>query len=116
MVLLVQGILPVANVYLTREIVNRVVEILGVGGPQVQISSQVGSLLLPGGLLCLVLVSTEVLQSLGTWLRTVQSELIQDHLSHLIQAKSISLDYGFFESADYHDRLNRVQQDASSRS
>ncbi len=116
MVLLVQGVLPIANVYLTREIVNRVAQILGVGDQQVQLSDQVGSLLLPGGLLSLVLVSTEVLQSLGTWLRTVQSELIQDHLSHLIQSKSTSLDYGFFESAEYHDRLNRVQQDASSRS
>jgi ATP-binding cassette subfamily B protein len=63
-----------------------------------------------------VLLLTELLRSAIEWIRTAQSELVQDHISALIHEKSVAVDLAFYESSEYYDHLNRARSDASSRS
>ncbi len=110
--LIIQGFLPVATVYLTRTVVDSLTAVMGAG-----VSAQsIQTLLIPAGLMAGVLVLGEVLQGLGEWIRTAQSELVQDHISGLVHAKSVSVDYGFYESSDCYDRLDRARSGAGGRS
>ena len=64
-----------------------------------------------GGVMLLI----ELVQSASSWIRTAQAELIRDHLSALIHEKSVAADIAFYESPEYHDRLEQARNDLSSR-
>ncbi len=113
MVLLVlQGVLPAATVYLTRWVVNSLVATVGAGvsGENIQ------KVLVPVGLMAGVLLLSEVLGSASEWIRTAQSELVQDHISGLVHSKSMAIDLSCYESSEYHDHLNRARSGAGDRS
>jgi len=111
LLLLVQGVLPIAVVYFTRSLVNAVATAIGKG-----ISfANFQPVLVYAGLMAAVLVLTEVIQVGAEWIRTAQSELVQDHISALIQNKSVSVDLAFYEMAEFHDHLYRARNDASTR-
>lgn len=109
--LAVQGLLPVASVYLTRTLVNGVATLIGAGGgwPAMQP-------LLPAAIaMALVLIGIELCQSIGKWLRTAQSELVQDHVHELIHEQAMRLDLSFYDNPGYYDQLHRARIDAISR-
>ncbi len=110
--LVIQGLLPVASVYLTRLLVNSLVAIAGKGMEW----ESIRLILVPGVLMAGVLLLTEFLRSAIEWVRTAQSELVQDHISTLVHEKSVTVDLGFYESSEYYDHLNRARSDASGRS
>ena len=109
--LVVQGILPVAPVYLTRLLVNGLVTAIRTGSPW----DNIQQILVPAALMAMILLLQELLQSLIEWIRTAQSELVQDYLRALIHQKSVAVDLAFYESAEYYNRLHRARDDASSR-
>ena len=110
LLLILQGVLPVVNVYLTKAVVNRLVSALGGGASWEKIKPALVIVLL----MALVLLLSEGLRSLSTWIRTAQSELVQDHISDLIHEKAVSLDLGFYETPNYYDQLHRARVDAMS--
>ena len=63
----------------------------------------------------LVLLLNELLRSLANWVRASQSELVQDHLSGLVHAKSAAVDMAFYDQPDYFDRLYRARSEAGYR-
>jgi ATP-binding cassette subfamily B protein len=107
-----QGILPAATVYFTKSLVDSLVE--AVGGAQDE--ARVRPLLFYAALLGILLLLTELLRGLTSFVRAAQAELLKDHISSLIQNKSVSIDYAFYELPDYHDHLHRARSDASDRS
>jgi ATP-binding cassette, subfamily B, bacterial len=110
--LLLQGLLPGLTVYLTRQVVDSLVIVQGTGVSWH--SAQV--LLIPAGLMGGVLVMQQVLSGVETWVNTAQSELIQDHVSDLIQRKSVEIDFASYESSEYYDQLERARGGAGERS
>jgi ATP-binding cassette subfamily B protein len=66
-------------------------------------------------LIILVIILTDVIQAAGAWIRLVQSELVRDYLSGLIHRKCVEVDMAFYESPEYHDSLERVQNDLNTR-
>jgi ATP-binding cassette, subfamily B, bacterial len=110
--LAIQGVLPAATVYLTGVLVDSLVGVMGAGLAWETIER----VLLPVGLMAAVLLLAQCLQSVIDWVRTAQSELVQDHVNGLIHAQSIRIDLGCYESPDYHDHLNRARSGASNRS
>jgi ATP-binding cassette subfamily B protein len=72
-------------------------------------------LLLWAGSIVFVLLGMQSLNSLIGWVRAVQAELVQDHVSDLIHAKAIELDLSFYDSPEYYDRLYRARVDAYDR-
>jgi ATP-binding cassette subfamily B protein len=109
--LIAQGLLPVALVYLTKPLVDGVQAAVGQGGswPTVQ------PVLLVAGAIGGVLILTELIKVALEWIGAVQSELVQDHVSDLLHAKATSVDLAFFETPDFHDHMYRARSDASNR-
>ena len=68
-------------------------------------------LLLLGGVLLLM----EVVRNAINWVRTVQAELLQDHITALIHEKSVTVDLAFYELSDYYDHLHRARTEARYR-
>jgi ATP-binding cassette subfamily B protein len=66
-------------------------------------------------LLAAIMLLMEVARSAIGWIRTVQAELLQDHINDLIHAKSVSADLAFYEFPDYYDHLHRARSEASYR-
>ena len=109
--LIIQGLLPAIAVYLTKPLVDSLVFAVesglswDTGRPVLFLAVLVGS----------VLLLMELIQSASSWIRTAQAELVRDHLTALIHEKCIVADIAFYESAEYHDRLEQARNDLSHR-
>ena len=108
---LVQGVLPVAPVYLTRRLVNLLVAAKAAGGTP----GSLAPVLVVAAIIAGALLLGEVLQNVAEWLRVGLSELVQDHVSGLIHAKAMQVDVALYDSPDYYDRLYRARTDAKNR-
>jgi ATP-binding cassette subfamily B protein len=62
-----------------------------------------------------VVLASQLLRGVTAWVRTAQSELVRDHLSELIQRKSLEVDLAFYDSSDFYDHLHRARVDATHR-
>lgn len=108
--LFVQGLLPIASVYLTRTVVNSLV------GSTNQLTPQaIKEMLFWVFLVVFVLVLAELMRGLLSWVRMAQAELAQDHISQLIHSQATTLDMTHYENADYYDRLHRARIDALNK-
>lgn len=110
--LVVQGLLPAATVYLTRWLVDDLAAAIG-GGIHWE---NVLPVLLPAALIGGILLLTEAFHSLTAWVRVAQAELVQDHISTLVHRQAVAVDLAFYEIPDYYDQLSRASSEASSRS
>jgi ATP-binding cassette subfamily B protein len=59
---------------------------------------------------------TQVFQGLTSWVRTAQSELVQDHIKALIHEQAATVDLEFYETPAYFDQMSRANSQADSRS
>ena len=111
--LLVQGVLPVGIVYMMRQVVDSLVGVVknsaGVSGVKTY------EFIFPLIVLGVLLVGEQILRSAGQWVRTIQSERIQDYMTGLIHDQALAADLSFYDSPAYYDRLHRAQTDAKSR-
>lgn len=108
LLLIVQGLLPAAVVYLTKLVVDGVVRANGSWPAMRDVLLRV---LMLGGVLLLM----EIVRNAINWVRTVQTELLQDHITALIHQKSVTVDLAFYELADYYDHLHRARTEARYR-
>ena len=106
--LIVQGLLPAAIVYLTKLVVDGIVLAVRNGSSWPVVRPVLVLLALLGGILLLM----EVVRGGINWVRTVQAELLQDHITSLIHEKSVTADLAFYELADFYDHLHRARSEA----
>jgi ATP-binding cassette subfamily B protein len=109
--LILQGVLPAATVYLTKLIVDSIVAAVNSGSSRPSASRVLMLLLMLAGVLLLV----EIVRGGINWVRTVQAELLQDHITALIHEKSVTADLAFYELSDYYDHLHRARVEARYR-
>jgi ATP-binding cassette subfamily B protein len=109
--LIVQGLLPAAIVFLTKLFVDALVRALRSNGSWPEIRNAMLLVLVAGGVLLLM----EVVRNAINWVRTVQAELLQDHITSLIHEKSVAVDLAFYEMSDYYDHLHRARREARYR-
>jgi ATP-binding cassette subfamily B protein len=109
--IVVQGLLPVALVFLTRAAVDAVAAALGSGSGWERAREPV----LLVAALALVLLLTEVAQAAARWVRTVQAELVRDHLAGLVQERAVAADLTYFESPAYFDQLYLIRVELFDR-
>jgi ATP-binding cassette subfamily B protein len=109
--LVLQGILPIGLVYLTKSVVDSLVGALA--------SDRSFEAIWPTlVLICLtvaILVATELGQCAAEWVRVAQAEEIQDYIKGLVHRQSATLDIAVYESPEYHDRLERARNEAAAR-
>lgn len=109
--LIAQGLLPLAAVYLLKLLVNSLVKAANSGGDW----SQLRPTFILIALTVAVMLLTEVLQSASELVRIAQSELVQDYIKGLVHQQSATIDLSVHESSEYQDRLDRARNDAASR-
>ena len=109
LLLIVQGLLPAALVFLTKLFVDALIRSARADWPEMQFTMLI--VLLIGGVLLLM----EVVRNAINWVRTVQAELLQDHITALIHEKSVAVDLAFYELSDYYDHLHRARAEARYR-
>jgi ATP-binding cassette subfamily B protein len=109
--LLLQGLLPVATVYVTRRLVNSLVEAIRAGGSWEHLRQA----LLLVALMAAIQLALQLLRSATVYVRTAQSELVQDHITALIHEKSVAADLAFYDSAEFYDHLHRARNEAAYR-
>lgn len=111
LLLVFQGLLPVATVYLTRALVNSLVAAL-----QADTSWNVFLTVLPLVILmAALLLLAQLLNYASDFVGTVQAELVKDHISGLIHKQAVAADLAFYDNPDYYDRLYRAQSHAMDR-
>jgi ATP-binding cassette subfamily B protein len=111
LLLAVQGAVPAALVALTKWLVDAVAAAVGSGAS----AEAVGLVLLPAALMGGLFLLQRILGGLSEWVGVAQSEYVSDHVSALVHDKSSEVDFAFYESPDYHDLLDQVSSQASSR-
>jgi len=109
--LIMQGLLPVALVYVTRDLVDGLAGVIGTSADW----HRALPVLIDAALVGAVLLLAELLRGAAAWVRTVQASLISDHVSGLVHEKSANVDLEFYDSPEYHDHLHRARAEASSR-
>lgn len=109
--LVIQGLLPVLTVFLTRELVDALVAVVQSNGDAALLRPAIITALLMG----LVLLLGEAMGSISGYVRTALAEQVQDRMSALIHTQAIALDLQFYESPDYYDQLHRASIDALDR-
>jgi ATP-binding cassette, subfamily B, bacterial len=109
--LLIQGIVPVALLYLTKLVIDRVT--VGLTHPQAkpELSSLVMLLAWMAGVTLFNVVCTAVAELVST----AQAQRIQDYMQIIMHQQSLAVDLEFYEHPQYHDTLQRAQQEATYR-
>jgi ATP-binding cassette subfamily B protein len=110
--LVFQGLLPIATVYLTRSLVNALVAAVRPAAP---VSGGRSALLLMAAMAAVLLLA-EGARVVARWVRTAQADRVQDYISRLVHRKSIAVDLAFYDNAEFYDHLHRARSDAGSRS
>ena len=109
--LVVQGLAPVALVWLTKPLVDGIQSAIGQGTswetvrPILVVAAAIGG----------VFLLTELVKVALEWIGAARSELVQDHINDLLHAKSSAVDLAFYETPEFYDRLYRARIDASNR-
>src|ERR1041385_7853475 len=111
LLLIVEGLLPAAFVYLTKLVVDALLNAVRIRGSWPEMRAVLVLVLVLGGVLLLM----EVVRNAINWVRTVQAELLQDHITALIHEKSVNADLAFYELSDYYDHLHRARAEARYR-
>ncbi len=109
--LLLEGLLPIVVVHLTRVLVNDLVAAVRAAASW----QEVRATLIVAVLLAGTMLTVELLRSTGNWVCTAQSELVKDRITGLIHEKSAALDLAFYETPGYYDNLHRARADAADR-
>jgi ATP-binding cassette, subfamily B, bacterial len=107
----IQGLLPLLGIAMIYWICNAVAKASTAADPSAS-WSHVAFLIVLAAVVGLVTAAARSVASLVT---EAQTQVVSDHVSDLIHAKSIEVDLQFYEDSDYYDLLHRAQQEAPDR-
>ena len=107
----IQGLLPLLVLYLTKLLIDAVTE--GLKTPSNEASMTHITMILGG--LAGVAVASAILAVVTSLISKIQAQVVTDHMHALLQAKSVEVDLEYYENAQYQDTLHRAQQEAPYR-
>jgi len=109
--MLLQGVLPVATLLVTREIIDAVTAGLGTADQARAITTVAWWIAAGAG----VALATAALGSLATVVSAAQAQTVTDYVADLLHAKSVAVDLEYYENPRYHDTMHRAQEEAPFR-
>ncbi len=109
--ILVQGLLPVATVYLTKALVDSLSFAVSQKNDPAAFTTAIYYLVA----MAAVLITTAALKAVAQWVQTAQSEIVQDYIKDQVHSQAIQLDLAYFETPGYYDKLHRATIDAITR-
>jgi len=107
----IQGLLPLVVLYLTKLLIDAVTE--GLKAPSAEASLTPMTTILAG--LAVVAVASAMLTVVASLISRIHAQVVTDHMHALLQAKSVEVDLEYYENAQYQDTLHRAQQEAPYR-
>ena len=110
-ILIVQGLLPVLTVLLTRSVIDSLVVAIESNGDWETIRPSLVYILLMGG----VLIVNELIGNLKSYVDTYMVDRTKDYMFRYIHEKTSSVDMEYYESAAYYDQLSRASSDAMTQ-
>lgn len=108
--LVLQGLVPLAALYLTKLIVDAVTG--AVGGEGTAAFGRVGMLIAAAGGVAAIGAGIRMLSNL---VAEVQALRLGDRVHEVLHAKSVEVDLQYYENSEYHDTLHRAQEVAPYR-
>ena len=109
--LVAQAALPLAGLYLTKLVVDSVS--LGLVAPDR--GATFGRVAVLIALAGAVVLASALCRSISGFVGEGLAQAVTDHMHELLHAKSVELDLEYYENAQYHDALQRAQQEAFFR-
>jgi len=107
----VLGSLPLAALYLMKQIVDGVTIGISMADKVIAFQEVLTWVLLAA----FVAVLTALSRSVAELASEAQSQLVTDHVSDQIHAQSIVIDLEYYENSSYYDTLHRAQREATYR-
>jgi ATP-binding cassette subfamily B protein len=109
--MLAQSILPLASLWLMKQIVDSVT--LGLALPDKSVAfSQTASFVFAMGAIAML---GSVIGAIAGIVTQIQSQTISDAMYDVVHAKSVAIDLAYYESAQYYDTFQRAQREAPFR-
>lgn len=105
--LLAEGAIPLLTVVLSRQVVDQLLGSLRTGRVEPTVAAAAG--------LVATVLAGELVSAAAAHLRTVQAELVRDHIHTLVHGQSVRAGLAFYDSADFHDHLHRARAEAAYR-
>lgn len=106
-----QGLLPLVVLYLTKLLIDAVTE--GLKTPTDDSSLTRIIAILAG--LAGVAAGSAILSVVAGLISKIQAQVVTDHMYAVLQAKSVEVDLEYYENAQYQDTLHHAQQEAPYR-
>ena len=108
--LVFQATLPLLTLYLIKLVVDSVVA--AIPDNREEAFGRVALLIgLAGG----VTLVSALCRSVAAFVSDAQAQVVTDHMHDILHAKSVAVDLEYYENSQYHDTLQRAQQEASFR-
>lgn len=106
-----QGVLPLAALYLVKLVVDAVTE--GLASPDKSAAFRRALVLIAvaGG----IAVGQVLLRAWAGLVSQAQGQITTDYVTDILHAKSLEVDLGYYEDPSYYDTLHRAQQEAPYR-
>jgi ATP-binding cassette subfamily B protein len=108
---LVQGTLPLAALYVMKRILDAVAAAVGTPGRPELIQAVWLWILVAGGVALLIALT----RLLGEYVTEAQSLQVTDSVAEILHAQSIAVDLSYYEDPAYYDTLHRAQGEAPYR-
>ena len=106
-----QGLLPLAQIYLAKLIIDA---LSGTGTQVVSVPAEQYLMILLA-LLGTTLLANSSVSVISSYVNSAQSRQFMDYMSNVLNKKSTEIDLEFYENPQYHDTLQRAQQEATYR-
>ncbi len=109
---LVQGLFPIAAFYLMKQIVDAISLLLSAGPGE---AADYAPLVFWVGLAAAVALCAALARSLTEYTGSAQSQILSDKVADILHEKSVAVDLAYYENPDYYDSLHRAQEEAPFR-
>ena len=110
-VTVVRALIPAATIWLTKLVIDAVVEAIAVGGTDGSVNQVVTLVVLQ---LVLALLAT-ALDHGGNTMRTLLGDRFSNRINIMILEKAETLDLAYFEDSKFYDMLERARREANMR-
>ena len=107
---IVQGILPLAALYLMKRILDAVSSVVASHSPDA-FQSVVFWILLAGAAALLAVLASAI----SDYVTEAQSLQVTDLVANILHAQSVAMDLAYYENPSYYDTLHRAQREAPYR-
>jgi ATP-binding cassette subfamily B protein len=107
----IQGLLPLATVYVMKLVVDAVSAAATSGAAHADMRPILILVGVSGGLILAQVLAAAA----ANIVKSIQSEMVTDRLSGIIQAKAVNVDMECYDNPEFYDKLHRAEDEVSFR-